>query len=179
MPSSEKQPNIIYRINRSIASSKPGVWLFSRVLHHIDKPLFRLSKRKYTATSVLTGFPIVMLTTTGAKSGKPRTVPLLAIPEGDNLALIATNWGQSRYPAWYYNLRAHPRATISIQGKSQNDYVAREATPEEWERLWRKFKDFHAGYAKYKQRIAASSDRRIPIMVMTPVKDGADATTQD
>jgi len=179
MPSSGKQPNPLYRLNQSIASSKPGSWFFSRVLHRMDKPVFRLSNGKHSATSMFTGLPLIMLTTTGAKSGQARTVPLLAIPDDDNLILIASNWGQSHYPAWHYNLCAHPEATITIQGESPRSYVAHEATAEEGERLWQKAVDRYAGYAAYKQRIAASSNRRIPIMVMTPI-DGADATkTQD
>jgi len=91
MSGSGKQPNIINRIIQTIASSKPGAWFFSRTLHHMDRPVFRLSKGKYSAASIFTGLPLVMLTTTGAKSGLARTVPLLAIPDGDNFILIASN----------------------------------------------------------------------------------------
>ena len=180
MANSRARPNIFHRLNQSIASSKPGAWFFSHALHRMDKPVFQLSNGKYTAASILAGLPIVMLTTTGAKSGLARTVPLIAIPDGDNLILIASNWGQSHYPSWYYNLRANPEATIALQGDSPHDYVAREATDEEWERLWQKANDLYAGYAAYKERIAAGSNRSIPMMVMTPITGEADTTkTQD
>ncbi len=119
MSKSKNKPNIIYRINKGIASSKPGAWFFSRALHRMDKPVFRFSKGKHSAASIFTGIPLIMLTTTGAKSGLARTVPLLAIPDGDNLVLVASNWGQAHYPSWYYNLRANPEATIAIQGESK------------------------------------------------------------
>ena len=160
--------NLFHRFSQGVASSKPGSWFFSRILHRMDRPVFRLSNGKYTAASILAGLPIIMLTTTGAKSGQARTVPLIAIPDGDNFALIATNWGQSRLPAWYYNLRTTPQATIALQGQAPHDYVAHEVTADEWERLWQKATDLYAGYAAYKRRIAASSQRRIPIVVMSP-----------
>jgi hypothetical protein len=54
-----------------------------------------------------------MLTTTGAKTGQQRTFPVLGVPDGDNLVVIASNWGQRHYPAWYYNLRVHSTATVA------------------------------------------------------------------
>jgi deazaflavin-dependent oxidoreductase (nitroreductase family) len=171
MANSGKQTKLIHRVNRGIASSKPGAWFFSRMLHHMDRPVFRLSKGKYSATSLLAGLPLVMLTTIGAKSGKERTVPLLAIPDGENLILIATNWGQTYYPSWYYNLSANPEATIMLQGESPRSYIAHEATGEERERLWQAAVNTYAGYVGYEQRIAASSKRSIPVMLMTPIAD--------
>lgn len=170
MSTTDKPRNIIYRVNKGIASSKPGAWFFSRALYRMDKPVFRLSKGKHSAASIFTGLPLIMLTTIGAKSGQTRTVPLLAIPDGDNLILIASNWGQSHSPSWYYNLRANPKAKIAIQGKSKRSYIAHEATGEEWDRLWQKAVDTYAGYATYRRRIAAGNNRHIPIMVMTPTK---------
>jgi len=117
-----------------------------------------------------------MLTSIGAKSGKERTVPLLAIPNEGNLILIATNWGQSHYPSWYYNLSAKPEASITLQGESPQSYVAHEATGEERERLWQVAVAVYAGYAGYEQRIAAGSNRSIPVMVMTPSTDKTDTT---
>ena len=180
MTGSGKQPNIIYRVSRGIASSRSGAWFFSRVMHHLDRPVFRLSNGKYSAASFLAGTPLVMLTSIGAKSGEERTVPLLAIPNDSNLILIATNWGQSHYPSWYYNLRANPKATITVQGESQQSYIAHEATGAERERLWQVAVNTYAGYAAYEQRIAAGSKRNIPIMLMTPDTGETDTTkTQD
>ena len=70
------------------------------------------------------------LTTTGRKSGQPRTTHLIAMPYGDNLALLGTNFGQERTPAWVLNLEADPRATVSYRGPDR-DVVARPATEDE------------------------------------------------
>jgi deazaflavin-dependent oxidoreductase (nitroreductase family) len=57
-----------------------------------------------------------MLATTGAKTGQQRVWPVLGVPDGDNLVVMASNWGQHHHAAWYYNLRAHPEATITVGG---------------------------------------------------------------
>lgn len=153
---------------QSIASSRPGAWFFARLLHRIDAAFFKLSRGRRTLSGMLSGLPTVVLATTGAKSGRPRSIPLLYIQDlqdPDRFALIASNWGRRRYPAWYFNLKAHPQATCAIDGRSA-PYVAHEAAGEEYERFWKRATEIYIGYALYKQRIA--SGRRIPIMVMTP-----------
>ena len=77
-----------------------------------------------------------MLTTTGAKSGRRRTLPVLAVPHNGSLVVIASNYGQDHNPAWYYNLRAQPEATIIFEGEPR-EVVARELTGDEREQLVR------------------------------------------
>ncbi len=111
----------------------------------------------------------MMLTTTGAKSGLPRTVPLLYIRDENHpnsFALIATNWGQRTYPAWYFNLKANPEALCVIEGKA-GSYLAHEAAGDEYDRFWQYATNTYFGYTLYKQRI---SGRRIPIMVMKAIQ---------
>jgi len=72
---------------------------------------------------------VVLLTTTGAKTGQQRTLPVIAVPDGDNLVVIASNRGQRQHPAWYYNLPAHPEGTVTVGGASWR-VQAREATGE-------------------------------------------------
>ena len=127
----------------------------------------RLSGGKSTAMTMLSGLPVVTLTAVGAKSGEVRSVPLIAMPDGDNLFFIASNWGRSFHPGWYYNLSANPEATISIKGQTAK-YIAHEAAGEERERCWRTAVDNYAGYAAYERR---AGDRTIPIMVLTPVRE--------
>ena len=74
------QANPLQRIIRRFAASGPGSWLFARVLHRIDRPVHKLTRGRYTFSSLLSGMPVVMLTTTGAKSGQRRTIPVLGIP---------------------------------------------------------------------------------------------------
>jgi deazaflavin-dependent oxidoreductase (nitroreductase family) len=152
---------------QKIASSPPGAWFFARTLHHFDRLFLGLSGGRATMTSLVAGMPMVIVTTIGAKSGLPRTLPLLCIRDENapgTFALIATNWGQHHYPAWYFNLKANPRATCSIAGQTR-EYLAHEAAGEEYERFWQYAADTYIGYPLYKQRIHG---RRIPIMVMTP-----------
>jgi deazaflavin-dependent oxidoreductase (nitroreductase family) len=151
-------------INKKLASTRPVVWIISRTLHHLDRLTFRITDGKYTAAGILTGLPVVTLTTTGAKSGKARSVPLIGFPDGDKLVFVASNWGQQIHPSWYYNLRANPEATISNHG-SDKKYIAHEAAGLEQERYWKQAVDTHVGYAAYKQR---ANGRQIPIMVCVP-----------
>jgi deazaflavin-dependent oxidoreductase (nitroreductase family) len=153
-----------------MGSTRLGAWILSRTLHHFDEVILRLSNNKMTLTSVLSGLPIIMLTSQGAKSGLLRTVPLLGIPDetGSNqIALIASNYGQKRYPGWYYNLKANPQAKGSIGGQMQN-FIAHEAEGEEYNHFWQAATDIYTGFSNYRERIG---DRRhIPIMVLTPVE---------
>lgn len=163
-----KKYNPFQSLVQKIAATPPGAWLLARTLHHSDRLVWRLSGGRRTLTSWLAGAPMVVVTTTGAKSGWPRTTPLLCIRDEDDpatFAIIATNWGQKHYPAWYFNLKANPRATCVIDGAAR-DYRAHEATGEEYARFWQYATNTYRGYPMYKQRI---SGRTIPIMVMTPL----------
>jgi deazaflavin-dependent oxidoreductase (nitroreductase family) len=162
---------------QKIAATRAGAWLLARRLHHLDRLVFRLSGRRTTLTSWLSGIPVVMLTTIGAKSHLPRSLPLMAIgadpalvgPATDDsapgpFALVASNFGQRHYPAWYYNLKANPLATCTLRGQT-GEYIAHEATGAEYDRFWQCAQDAYAGFPLYKER---ASHRRIPIMVLTP-----------
>jgi len=110
---------------------------------------------------------MVTLTTTGARSGKPRSVPLIGFPDGDKLVFIASNWGQPTHPSWYYNLRTNPEATISNNGQGKI-HIVHEAIGSERELYWNKAVNAHAGYVAYKQR---ANGRQIQIMVSVPKKN--------
>jgi deazaflavin-dependent oxidoreductase (nitroreductase family) len=163
-----KQPySPFHSFFQKIASSRPGAWFLSRTLHQFDIIFLKMSKGRMTMSSILTGLPVVMLTTIGAKSGLPRTLPLLCIHETDDsnlLAFIASNWGQRHHPAWYFNLKANPRATCSISNQIRT-YIAHEANGEEYEKFWRCASETYIGYPLYKQR---AGGRHIPIMILTP-----------
>ena len=164
-----KRYSFFHVLVQKIGSSRFGAWFYARALHHFDRVAFKLSGGRATLTSALTGLPVVLLTTTGAKSGMRRTLPLLCIRDErnpDTFALVASNWGQTHYPAWYFNLKANPRAVGSIRGRV-GTYVAHEATGEEYERFWEYAANTYPGYSLYKRRVCA---RLIPIMIMTLVK---------
>ena len=118
---SRRSYSFFHGLVQKIGSSRFGAWFYARTLHHFDRVAFKLSGGRATVTSVLAGLPVVLLTTTGVKSGLPRTLPLLCIRDERNpttFALVASNWGQTHYPAWYLNLKANPRATCSIRGQT-------------------------------------------------------------
>jgi deazaflavin-dependent oxidoreductase (nitroreductase family) len=146
-----------------IPKSKLGAWLLARTLHHFDRPVLRLSRGRYSLTSLLAGLPIVMATTIGAKSSQPRSLPLVAIPDGENVILIASNFGQHHHPAWYYNLRAHPEVQLTYAGQTVT-YTARETAGEERERCWQRAVDIYSGYASYKER---AEHRQIGVFFLT------------
>ncbi len=113
------------------------------------------------------GAPVLLLTTVGRKSGKSRTVPLLYIREGSQLALVASNGGDDRHPAWWLNLRASPAATIQIR-RSRERVTARLGSQDEKRLLWPRFVKMHSGYKAYQQR----TRREIPLVILEPETDG-------
>jgi deazaflavin-dependent oxidoreductase (nitroreductase family) len=150
--------------------------VISSIAHRLDAPIIRLSHGRTTLTSLLTGLPVVTLTTLGAKSGQPRSVPLVAIPmetKGQEVGpeargkiiLIASNFGREHHPAWYYNLKANPNATLS-SGDFTGKYQAHEAVGEEREACWQRATFLYGGYNAYRQR---ASHRTIGVFVLTPV----------
>lgn len=158
------KPNLFQRTNAKLASTRPLARLFSHTLHHLDKPVVRWSNGRYSAASLLTGVPLVTLTTTGAKSGLPRENPLIGTPDGDKIILIASNWGGKKHPSWYYNLKATPACTLTYDGKTE-PYLAREVSGEEKEAVWQKAAAIYPGYEAYKTRTAG---REIPVFVLSP-----------
>lgn len=149
---------------RKVFSLRPASWVAARTLHHMDRLVYRLSDGRFTAVSLLGGLPMITLTTTGAKSGLERSVPLIGIPDGENIILIASNWGQRRHPNWYHNLRANPQVKAS-SNRLNGDYIAREAVGAEYDAYWQKAVSMFGGYDGYKER---SGNREIPLIVLTP-----------
>jgi deazaflavin-dependent oxidoreductase (nitroreductase family) len=168
------QANAMQKLLRRFAASPPGAWLFARVLHHIDRPVFALTRGRHTFASLVSGIPVLMLTTTGAKSGQPRTVPVLAIPAGSDLAIIASNFGQAHHPSWYYNLRAHPDAEIAYDGQRRR-VRAVEVSADRRERIWREGLRIYPGFSQYERR---AGDRRISVFALEPLDTEAAAQSQ-
>jgi deazaflavin-dependent oxidoreductase (nitroreductase family) len=111
--------------------------------------------------------PFASLTTTGARSGLPRTSAVLYFNDGADVILIASNYGGARHPAWYHNLRAHPHA-IMRRGGRWGAYTAEEEMNEaERERLFALSHRIYPGYQQYLLRTAVIG-RRIPNMRLRP-----------
>jgi deazaflavin-dependent oxidoreductase (nitroreductase family) len=134
---------------------------FLRVVGGIHTSLYRLSGGRLGG-KVGTA-PVLLLTTTGRKSGKQRTQPLLYTRAGDDYAVIASKGGAPAHPLWYLNLKANPLAEITV-GSESHTVRARDAEGGERDRLWRALADQYAGYDKYVQK----TTRRIPVVVLEP-----------
>jgi len=144
-------------------ASAPMSWLMACILHRVDAFMLRLSGGKHTLAEI-TGVPIVEVTTIGAKSGQPRTLPLTGLPDGGKYVLIASNFGRAHNPGWYYNLKANPECTLNKGGNTRT-YIAREADERETKLYYDIAVKYNFGYAVYKQR---AGKRKIPIMIREP-----------
>jgi F420H(2)-dependent quinone reductase len=123
----------------------------------------------YRATNGLIGHRVpgvpemLLLDHVGARSGKHRTTPLVFARDGQNTILIASKGGYPKNPAWFHNLVANPDTTIQI-GSKRMPVHARVATPDEYERLWKRAVEVYGGYEDYRRR----TDRQIPLVVLEP-----------
>jgi deazaflavin-dependent oxidoreductase (nitroreductase family) len=113
--------------------------------------------------SRLLWFPAALVTTTGRKSGAPRTTPTLYLRDGDRVVLPASFGGRDANPAWYHNLQSNPKVHVQIRG-DHLDLVARDATDEERKRLWPKLIRMYPPYRNYRE----ATDRVIPLIVCEP-----------
>lgn len=126
--------------------------------------VYRLSHGR-VAGHVPSGAPICLLTTTGRRTGRRRTVPLLYLPHGaDRMALVASRGGMSAHPAWYLNLLAEPRATVEV-GTQRREMIARPATPSEKAELWPALTAAYGHFDAYQRRTA----RDIPVVILTAI----------
>ncbi len=110
----------------------------------------------------------ITLTTTGRKSGQPRSVTLYAWEDGDDLVVVGSWGGSTRDPAWATNLRAEPRATVK-RGKRDYEVEATEVSGKERERLWAMVVERFPMYARYQRK----TDRQIPLFVLAAVEPPA------
>jgi deazaflavin-dependent oxidoreductase (nitroreductase family) len=111
------------------------------------------------------GMPVLELTTTGRKTGQPRSVMLTSpVQEGDTYVIVASRGGDDHHPAWFLNLKADPQVQVALDGKPAAPYVAREGTPDERARIWPQITSAYKGYAGYERK----TDRVIPIVFLTP-----------
>ena len=130
--------------------TKSIITLLFRMLFRVHITIYRLTRGRVLGR--IKGAPVLLLTTTGRKSGKPRSLPLLYLSEEDNYFVVASNGGSVNHPAWYLNLRDNPIGTIQI-GSSEFKIRAATTDPEERERLWLKAVEMFSGYDTYQKSI--------------------------
>ena len=109
------------------------------------------------------GQPVLLLQTTGRRSGRPRTTPVQYLADGHTFVVVASDGGAARPPAWYLNLRAHPDAWIDVGGRSV-DVRAQEATGQERAELWQRL----TAANRFLERAASKAGRELPLMALVP-----------
>jgi deazaflavin-dependent oxidoreductase (nitroreductase family) len=158
--SSYGEANPFFRAMRRMAGWRGVSWLYARILPTADRLVSRLSGRKLTLVAITTGLPVLLLTTIGAKTGALRVNPVLYLRSGEDFVVIASNWGQRHNPGWYYNLLAHPKATVTLDGATF-DALAREATAPERDLFWAQAVRMYPAWNIYKARALR---REFPIL---------------
>ena len=148
---------------------RPSTVRIIKVMSRVNTRIYRISGgrlgRKWRMGAAFRKpIPICLLTTTGRKSGEPRTVPLCFLPDGANIVLVASQGGLPSNPQWYYNVKANPAVQIEI-GRQRTDYKARVAPPAERAQLWPKLVDLYADFDSYQ----SWTDREIPVVICEPV----------
>lgn len=159
-----KRPTPLQRLAHRFLMLRPVSAFLVYVLHHVDNLLLKITGGKFTVTEIV-GLPVIQLTSIGAKTGKPRSLPLVGLFSDEKILLIGSNLGQNHNPSWYYNLKANPKCSVLYKG-SVREYLSREAQGEERDRYWQLAVSWYAGYEKYQQRVS----RLVPIMVLAPLK---------
>lgn len=143
------------------AMSRAGYRFLLHVAPHIDRVFIPRTNGRLSSTGI---DKVGLVTTTGAKSGQPRTQPLALIDDGAGLLAIGSNYGRPVHPAWSANLIAHPECTVEFRGAPATfraellEGAARDAA-------WATAVDFYAGYEGYRKRCAP---REIRVFRLTP-----------
>jgi F420H(2)-dependent quinone reductase len=125
-------------------------------------PLYRASRGRLFGR--LDRAPVLLLTTVGRRSGRPRTAPIIYLADGERLIVIGSNAGHSKPPAWSLNLEANPIADVELRGGKRRNVQARIAAGEERAELWRRVNEMYGGFDDY----SARTTRAIQLFVLEP-----------
>lgn len=131
-----------------------------KLLNSLTINLYRLSR------GLIGGNTALLLTTTGRKSGLARTTPLRYLPDGENYLIIASNWGKTTSPSWFYNVQANPNVSVEVKDKR---FAARAEITSGAQRdaLYKKFTDADSRFVRYQE----GNPRTIPVIILHPVQD--------
>jgi deazaflavin-dependent oxidoreductase (nitroreductase family) len=132
-----------------------------RAAGKMNVPVYRMTRGRLLGR--VGRAPVLLITTTGRRSGQPRTAPVLYLAEGDRLIVIGSNAGNESPPAWALNLSANPDAEVQVRG-TRRRVRARIAEGEERDELWRRMNDQYAGFDDYLHR----TSRQIKVFVLEP-----------
>ncbi len=152
-------PSAYHRLGRWLTRSTAGVYVLRHVFTPADRLVLRLTRGRRGL--VPRAIPEIVLTTTGRKTGRPRSTPVLFLQDGERYVVVASNYGRQRHPAWSYNLEADPRATVQIRHR-RLEVTARRATAEEFERYWPRLVEVWPGWKQYRRM----TDREFKMFVL-------------
>ena len=161
-PSVQSSRAIARRLAGWLGTSKSGAAVWRRIGARVEAPIGMVTGGRLT---LKVGAPVVVLTSTGARSGRPRQTPLAYFTDGDDVILTASNFGRRRQPGWYYDLLAHPVCELHI-GPNGGKFLAREAEGADRERLFALALDIFPAYARYAH---TTNTRHIPMLRLTPL----------
>jgi len=155
--------SVAHRVVSRVFLSPLGTRFGRDIASRLDPTLIRLTRGR---VSSVWPFPSVVLTHVGAKSSRTRTSALVYFTDRGRVILIASNFGESRNPAWYHNVKANP--TVTLYGRGiRGHFVAEEIHGAERDRLFQRAKDAPAPYGQHEQ-VAAAKSRYIPVIGFTP-----------
>jgi deazaflavin-dependent oxidoreductase (nitroreductase family) len=147
------------RFYSKLSMSMPDSWL--KATGKLNVPIYRLSRGRLMNT--VGTAPVLLLTSTGRRSGRPRTVPVVFLADGERQVVVGSNAGNVRAPAWSYNLQANPDAEIEIRGRRQL-VRARVLEGDERDELWRRVNEMYEGFDEYD----AKTSRDIAVFALEP-----------
>ncbi len=137
---------------------------YLKVMNGVHKGLLRLSGGRFGWTAM--DMPVLELTTTGRRSGRPRSV-MLTSPhrEGERIVIVASKGGEDSHPAWFLNLRENPQVTVSMKDAPDVPMTARVVSLEQRDWLWSIVSDKQTRYVEYQEK----TDREIPLVLLEPL----------
>jgi deazaflavin-dependent oxidoreductase (nitroreductase family) len=151
------------RAIQRLVATRPGAAVHRMIAAPLDAPIMKATGGRVSlAAGVL---PVVVLTSTGARSGRRRETPVSYFTDGDDVILMASNYGAARHPGWYHNLLAHPECELHI-GQRGGSFVASATEGAEHDRLYSLAVNLYRGYAKYAQQ--TDGIRTIGVLRLTP-----------
>lgn len=153
---------------RRLVTTRPVAWCAVRFLPGLDRQVYRVTRGRQTLSAWVTGLPVVVLITQGARTGQRRETRVLGVRDGDALVVIAANFGETSNPAWYYNVPADPRVAVVVDG-SERMYRAHEVAGAQRDRLFERAVAMNPGWVQFRRR---ARDRAIPVLRLEP-EDGS------
>ncbi|MDQ5822875.1 MAG: nitroreductase family deazaflavin-dependent oxidoreductase [Chloroflexota bacterium] len=152
-------------IMRLLGASPRALREFIRLISVLHMFVYRSTGGSLTGRLGLRNARMILLSTTGRKSGKERTIPLLSIKDGHDWVVIASHGGLDQPPAWWLNLMTNPEAVVHV-GRRTMKVRAEQADPNRRSRLWPRFVRAFGGYEDYRRR----TTRELPIMILHPIE---------